>query len=286
MVDFNKFLYNEKIGQIPTDYRGNEVPALLFANSSNKLYLGDIYLFSNFGISGGNTINSNSEITNNYVENNSQIQDHWAIAPTTYTLTGFIGEVVYKPARNWDNINIAGNNIQNYLAPLSVISPTVSSYVQTAMNTVHQIEANYQKFSNYARNFLNSINALGGVQSTQTNVYTIYQELIKLRNARVLVDVYTPYGELKNMAMVSIMMSEDENTKYKSSISITLQEYRDVESYVRLASEGEKKKLVKSEQLAQQTAEEKDNGIASFIKVDGNKSLLKQGVSAFINAGK
>lgn len=269
-----KYLYNETIGQLPIDNQNNVVPALLFSNSKNSRYFGDMYLFSNFGISGGNTITASSELTNNYVENNSQRQDHWAIHPLTYTLTGYIGEVVYKPASKWSNW--LEDKVTNYLEPLSIISPTVSNYVGTAMNTVHQIEANYQKYSKYAENIMNSIdNMAGKAPIVQSNVHKIFTTLKVLRDSRTLVDVYTPYGTFKDMAMVNISMSEDEKSKYKSKITVTLQEYKSVESYVALATDNEIKQLVKSEVVSQQSQEEKNNGIANLAEDAGKKSLSK-----------
>ena len=241
-----------------------------------------MYLFSNFGIASGNTVTASSELTNNYMENNSQRQDHWAITPVVYTLTGYIGEVIYKPASNWSSW--LEENVTNYLEPLSIISPTVSGYVQSAMNVVHQIEANYQKFSKYAENIVKSVNSIFGKNNMPlfaNNAHQVFVALKALRDNRVLVDVYTPYGTFKQMAMTAITMSEDEKSKYKWSISVTLQEYREVETYTRLASDDEIKKLVQSEMLSQQASVEQNNGIASFIKTDGNKSLLKSVVQAF-----
>lgn len=257
-----KYLYNETIGQMPVNEDGVSIPALLFANSKNDEYFGDLYLFSNFGISGGNTITASSELSNNYMENNSQRQDHWAITPIAYTLTGYVGEVIYRPASNWSNW--LGDNVMNYLLPLSVISPVVSGYVQSAMNIVHQLEANYQRYSKYAENFIRNFQGNGNVK--EGNQYIIFQNLLKLRDQRILVDVYTPYGVLKDMAMTTISMSEDEKSKYKYSINITLQEYKEISTYTREATEQEKNKLIQSEVLSQQASSEKNNGIATSSK--------------------
>ena len=54
----NKYLYKSSVGNLPTDRQGNPIPALLFANAKNDDRFGDLYLFNNFGISGGNTLTS------------------------------------------------------------------------------------------------------------------------------------------------------------------------------------------------------------------------------------
>lgn len=43
------------------------------------------------------TLNIQNQITDNYIENNTSIQDHIAHAPITISMRGLIGEVVYKP---------------------------------------------------------------------------------------------------------------------------------------------------------------------------------------------
>lgn len=270
MVQLNKLLYKSSIGEIPTDNQGNPIPALLFANSSNDDRFGDLYLFNNFGISGGDTLTSTSEITTHYTEDNYAIQDHWAIAPRTYTLNGYVGELIYRPASSWTNW--LQDKIINYLEPLSIISPTVSGYVSSAMNIVHQVEANYQKYSSYAQNIMRNINSWGGVQSNRkTNAMEVYQTLEKLKQNRILVSVYTPYDTLDNMAITNITMSGQDNTKYMTNISVTLQEYRTASTIVRNASENEVSSLLKS-----QASDEVNNGQASTKAVDDKTLLYKK----------
>lgn len=278
MVNIQKVLYKDNVGDIPINSKGQEVPALLFSNSKDSTKLGDLYLFDNFGIAGGNTINASSDITTHYVEDNSSIQDHWALAPVTYNLTGFIGEVIYQPPSKMTNW--VQNKVTNYLEPLTIISPTVSSYVNSAMNVVHQIETNYQKYSQYAENIVKSFNAMQGITTQPSNQYNVYQQLKKLRDERILVEIYTPYGILKNMAIINITMTQDENTKYKSSIQVQLQEYRKVSTIVRQATQPEVATLVASQKQA-----EVNTGQAKGKDVNPNDSALltriKQGKDIF-----
>lgn len=241
-----KFLYNEQAGKMPKSSEGKEVPALIFANSRKNTYFGDMYLFANFGIAGGCTINAPSDITTHYVEDNSAIQDHWALSPVTYTLNGFIGEIIYRPAEQWTNW--LQDNVRDYLSPLEVISPTVSSYVQSAMNVTHQLEATYQKYSNYAESIMRTVNNWTNPSIKASNQYQVYQQLKNLRQNRVLVDIYTPYDTLKSMAITNISMSQDDKSMYKSSITVTLQEYRDVKTLTRKATDKEVASLVKAQQ--------------------------------------
>ena len=275
----NKYLYKSSVGNLPTDKQGNPIPALLFANAKNDDRFGDLYLFNNFGISGGDTLTSTSEITSHYTENNYSIQDHWAIPPRTYTLNGYIGELIYRPSEEWTNW--LQENVTDYLAPLSIISPTVSSYVDSAINLTHQIEANYQKFSKYAENVMRSINSLGVGGSrpkTDTNAMQVYQTLEKLKQNRILVSVYTPYETLEDMAITNITVSGQDNTKYMTNLSITLQEYRTASTLVRQATKEEVTKLIES-----QASNEVNNGQVTTKEV--YRSQLKTTYDSYKRRG-
>lgn len=274
-VDIEKYLYSDTLNQIPTDVQGTSVPALLFANGTTNNRFGDIYLFNNFGVSGGNSITANSSITTHYVENNTAYQDHWAIAPIQYTLTGYIGELIFQPSQNWSNW--IEENITDYLAPLSMISPTVSSYVDSAINVTRQIEENYKRYSKYAENLMRTVGNWQGVSvNAKTNQNLLFENLLTLRNNRMLVDVYTPYKTLRNMAMTSIILRQADNSKYRSSIEIGLQEYREVGTITRQASQSEMAGLTQ-----QQRQQEVNHGQAQ-----GQKKELRSTAKQLVLEGK
>lgn len=273
---FKDFLYSDNIGKMPTDSSGNVVPALLFANSQTVGDFGDLYLFNNFGVSGSDTLTVSSDVSMHFVEDNSFINDHIALQPITYTLNGFVGEVIYRPTSKWSNW--IQSRVTDYLKPLSIISPTVSSYVGTAINITNQIEENYRKFSQYAENIMKTINNWQGqITYQKSNQRQVFENLLTLRDNRILVDVYTPYKTLKNMAITSIVFSQTENTKYKANIQITLQEYREVGTKTRQATKDEVDTLLKS-----QSGEVENNGKAQKKKV---KSTLRKIVEGGHQAG-
>ena len=127
----------------------DKTPALLFVRSTNDAKFGDIYLFGKFGQCNNNTINVKSEITSHYVETNTSRQDHWALPPKTYTISGLIGEVIYTPPTTWSDF--VDDNVAKYLTPLTVLSPTINNYTQTALNLTEQIEATAIRYGNMAK---------------------------------------------------------------------------------------------------------------------------------------
>lgn len=218
-----------------------EEPALLFAQSNKNSKFPDIFLFGNFGYCNANSLSARSDITTNYVENNVAVQDHWALPPIEYTLNGSVGEVLYIPPTTW--ANWAEENAINFLAPLSTLSPVASSYTQSAINLVTQIEDTVKRYGQIARKIYSAFDT-NSVANTVSNQQYIYEQLMSLRQNRQLVDVYTPYGKLLDMAMASVNLKQDESL-YISKIEVRLQQWQRVAQLEsRNATEAEKNMIV------------------------------------------
>lgn len=218
-----------------------KLPAKLFENATTNSKFGRLFLFQNFGQSNNVSLQLNSQITTHYTEENYAINDHWALEPITYTLTGLIGEVIYRPSTNWSNKIIS--KVKDYVAPLSVISPTFDSYTQSAINLTNQVEEVYKRYERTAKEALRNAGISEGVATT--NQQYIIQQLTLMREGRQLIpEIYTPYGTLTNMAIVSINMGQ-KGSSYSSELEIQLREWRDTESQSREATEAEKSELAK-----------------------------------------
>ena len=109
---------------------------------------------------------------------------------------------------------------------------------------------------------INSLGVGGSRPNTDTNAMQVYQTLEKLKQNRILVSVYTPYETLEDMAITNITVSGQDNTKYMTNLSITLQEYRTASTLVRQATKEEVTKLVES-----QASNEVNNGQATTKEV-------------------
>lgn len=215
-------------------------PAMLFSQSNKNSKFPDIYLFSNFGYSNSNSVFAKSEITSNYVESNVSVQDHWALPPIEYSLSGEVGEVLYIPPTTWSNFT--QENITSFLEPISIISPLVGSYTQGAINLVKQVEFSVQRYGQMARQIYSTFgkNINSNVVSNQQYIYEL---LMELRNNRELVSIYTPYGKFLNMAITSINMRQSD-TQFQSSLEVKLQQWLSVsETMTRQATETEKNSI-------------------------------------------
>lgn len=240
--------------------------ALLFTNATADNKFGQIYLFSQFGIDTGNSFVKKSQITTHYTEENNAINDHWAVEPIQYTLSGLIGEIIYRPPKTW--ANKVESKIKNFTQPLNVLSPTFDSYTQSVINLTQAIEDSYKRYEQIAKNALRSIGI--GENVTKSNQFKVAEELNSLVDNRQLIKIYTPYGILSNMAILSASINQG-NSKFQSSLEVTLQEWRDTASETREATEHEKSELARV-----QNAITSNLGQASTVEVDSNKTTLSR----------
>jgi len=230
-------------------------PATLFVQSDDKAKFGNIYIFAKFGIAQADSIKMSSQITTHYMEDNVSAQDHWAIAPITYTMSGLIGELIFEPPTKWSSF--VQEKFTDYLAPLGVIAPVFDNYTQSAINVVKQIEATYRRYERIAKQVLQKF---GKIATRESNQEYLIKALKELRDNRQLVNVYTPYGEYKGLAIQDISATQN-NSKYQSNLEIQFFEWRNVTSAVRKATKEEMEEFA-----ACQKAEVEEQGQASTKK--------------------
>ena len=222
-------------------------PAMLFVKDNDKSKFGNIYIFQKFGVAQAETIKLSSQITTHYMENNVSAQDHWAVAPMSYTMSGLIGEVIFQPPTKWSSF--VEERFTDYLAPLGVLSPVFDNYTQRAINTVKQIEASYRRYEQIAKQMLQSV---GKIPTRESNQEYVIKALRQLRDNRQLVNVYTPFGTYNGLAIQDISATQN-NSKYQSNIEIQFIEWRNVETKRRDATEEDKALMA---QIAQARVEE------------------------------
>lgn len=246
------------------------IGGVLFSESTN----GQILLFNNFGICTQNNLSLKSDITNHYTEENYWINDHWAINPPQYTLSGLIGELIYTVPEGW------AQKIESLYGPtglglLSVLSPTLGSYTSGVLNITRKVQSVVNKYINIAKQSANKIKDFvlkkaGITVVKKTNQRRVLDELENLMNNRVLVNVVTPYGTYNRLAIVAINIRQNENTRFISDVEITFQKWRSVdELYADVNSE----KML-ADVAAAQKAPEKQKGLIGTVK--SNINLFKQ----------
>lgn len=167
-------------------------------------------------------INIQNGVTDNYLENNTAVQDCIAQNPITASVRGISGELVYTPPGyglgylyGFANSLITQN--EDYVEPdkLTVIPallPPVDNITQRAKNAVQYVEASFERYKKIYKNFTRRV-------YNKARLNEIYEELLALRNNNTLFTVITPYVVLNNMAITSIALSQG-NVNYSMDIQI------------------------------------------------------------------
>lgn len=215
-----------------------------------------------FDVITDDSIEMMNQITDNYLENNTAIQDHIGHSPLVITLSGIAGvgknvfrydpevanqllqEARFQSAKMGYGINF--NNLQadsfwdlvglgsqakelNKLSAISVLYPPVSNYIQVAKNVAEIVDASVSKYTNIYQSIFgkenNNEQILGDFAEESNKLQQIFTELKRLRDNNIALTVTTPYGIFSNMYLQSVRFHQG-NELYVTDIEITLKELR------------------------------------------------------------
>lgn len=214
-------LIKNKIKNFLQQNENKLIGGVLFSESTNS----QILLFENFGLCTQNNLSLKSEITNHYVEENYWINDHWAVNPPQYVLSGLIGELIYTVPNSWAK-KIESIYESTGLGLLSRISPSLGSYTYGVLNVTRKIQSVVNKYTKIATQAANKIKNFKKTTINKTNQRKVLDELESLMNSRTLVNIYTPYGTYNRLAIIAINIRQGQDTKYVSDVEITFQKWR------------------------------------------------------------
>ena len=187
------------------------------------------------------SISLQNQITDNYIENNTSVQDQIAHSPLVISLRGLSGELVYTPpvqALNWmysktntfvqntfnANNPMANTNIlTDKLTVIPALLPPVDNITQLAKNAVQYVESSVKRYVKIVKDFTSD-------SMRQTRLQQIYTDLSELRNANALLFVETPYGEFRDMAIQSITLRQG-NENYITDVEMTLKQINYATTY-------------------------------------------------------
>lgn len=200
-----------------------------------------------FDIEGDQEISSVSEITDHWVENNTAIQDHWALRPLSYTVSGFIGELTTTVPGALKVIREIADRLETVGAYLPQVSVTAEIAYATAFQ-LYQVGANAAKSAVNAWGTIN--NSLSGANGdtlisgggisegkNQNAQQIAFQKLYGYQAERRLFRVQTPWAVLTDMAIESIKAVQDKNTREMTGFTVTFKMIRT--AYTETRSPGE-----------------------------------------------
>lgn len=176
-----------------------------------------------FDIIGNEEIAIDADITDHYVEANYAIQDHIALKPERFVLSGYVGEL-------HDIFSHAFISILTNAQSLGTIFGLAPEFSVQATRTYAKIASVASK----AGEVLNQVKNIRDIFTQKSTTATRQQDAFKyfydIWQSRQLCRVETPYGEFDNMAIESIRAKQDETTRLISDFSITFKKIRTAET--------------------------------------------------------
>lgn len=200
--------------------------------SETAVILTDTNIGHWFAIVEEDSLNLQSQITDNYIENNTAVQDHIALSPIVITLRGYIGEVEFEAPTEFTNYlndktnnytsNTFGITVSDKLGAISALLPPVDNVNQMARNAVQYVESSFNRYTKIYNQSM-SLSKKEQKQITESVQQYVAKKLKEMWENRTLVEVVTPYGLYKNMAIQSITLTQG-NTTTQSELSVSLKQ--------------------------------------------------------------
>lgn len=167
-----------------------------------------------------------SEITDHYVEDGTAVQDHIALAPERVTLRGYVGEIVYNTGDDKGFVREAAEKLTTVASYL----PVVSNYANKIYNDIAKINldgdsvvTSIEKLFNVGGDVYKAYRDINIPQDKQGEAFIYFEAL---RNSRKLLTVQTPYRYYTDMAIETVKIIQDAQSRDGSDIEVTLKKIR------------------------------------------------------------
>lgn len=179
----------------------------------------EVYLFDTRG---EEEANLESDITDNWVEDNTTMQDHIGLKPITITLSGYVGELTNKLPKVFPE---EFNNIPEQLSGISAFMPQLTSQTQYILNRAEEVYGVYEKANRTVSRIEDKLKGVE-VPKDVTNQQAVFNKFYQNWQSRGLYTVYTPFGVFDSMAILSLNARQDEDTTYISEFRVTFKQIR------------------------------------------------------------
>lgn len=201
-----------------------------------------------FDIPTGESLTSKVSISKHYMENNSVINDHAINEPDEITLTGLIGELVYRKPQGIEG------TLNALTSRLGVVNAYLGPFTQGATQKAALIASQAAYVANQAKAIAkragNVVDFFKGEEATLTLQQKAYFELMALQKTHQLVWVLTPWNIHYNMLISMVSARQDETTNDYTDFSVTIQEARFTSVETTTFDEGNYKSAIDAQSAA------------------------------------
>lgn len=187
-----------------------------FIGKNNKN--GTRYTIQDVGLDiiGDETVTLENDVTDYYVETNAAFQDQISIKPITYTISGEVGELVYRK-------NDTDNSI---LSAVPEKLTAIASFIPPTTKKVNQIRNKVIKVSNFVNSIDNFVSRVSKLSEANDLQEMAYKRLFELRKNREPIAVVCPWGILDGYVITRLEFNQKEDSKDKTFITISFKEIK------------------------------------------------------------
>lgn len=171
-------------------------------------------------------ISLESDITDNWVEDNSTMQDHIGLRPMQITLTGYVGELKNTPRNPVQAITRGLSPITN---SVGFLAPELTEQSQYILNRANEVYGIYEK----ANKTVGRLETLLGdvpVPDEASKQQQAFGRFYELWRTRQLCTVYTPFGAFNSMAILKVTANQGEESAYCSTFTVSFKQVRIADS--------------------------------------------------------
>ena len=229
-----------------------------------------------FDIPRGEEISLSADVTDHPTENGSFVSDHVVVKPIQVTLSGYVGNLVYRTPQPGSVEYQADQMTSKLLAVNSYLGPLTQGATQKAAAVTSQVSYIANQVNAIKKKATNIVNFFKGEEKEPDPQTVAYHELKALWLSKQIVSLQTYWEFFGTMIITNVSARHDDQTDDYTDISVTLKEIR----LVNIKTVAVKGDLFEAANT-QQSASEVDKG-----KISGSDKDLKSGMfSIEHNAG-
>ena len=176
-----------------------------------------------FDVPGNDSVNIDWDVTDHFTESNSFLNDHKVKKPITITLSGFIGELVF---RSPDGVEGATQELSNRLETVEAyLGDFTPGAVQEAQRVVQQAQSAASAINqtlDKAQDIVGFFEGEGPEESAQQKAYNQLESL----GDEVKLSVQTPWKFFDDLTITGLGFNQDGETGDITDISVTLKQIR------------------------------------------------------------
>lgn len=193
-----------------------------------------------FDVEDSSSVTLTSDITDHYVENNSSVSDHIAISPKKVTLKNYVGEVADFFD---DSIKGQAQRVVQKLTVLSQIAAPVTTQAQQVYDAISSGEIGNLDFDSTnlpsASDALDLYTQVKNLLPPFKKQELAYQYFKAVQQQRILLSIQTPFEFMTNMAIESMTATQERDSRFVMSFSVTFKEIRTATTEIRqISSQG------------------------------------------------